>query len=86
MDLNEYQNYLLHGYLIAKMAAEIPVPDLLSRIDRAETVGPFIDPTLYREKAGAMSDDQEMLQALLSLHRLGLRLKERANRGKEERG
>jgi len=86
MELNEYQNHLLHGYMMAKMAAEIPVPDLLARIDRAETIGPFLDPTLYREKAGAMDDDKEMLRALLSLHRIGLRLKETADSGGKEGG
>jgi hypothetical protein len=46
------------------------VPGLLNAIEKAETLGPIVDPTLYREKSGAMAEDAALLRAALPLWKL----------------
>lgn len=50
------------------------IPKLLDKIGTAETVGPLIDPTLYMRQEQRLSEDRELLEAALPLHRLTARL------------
>jgi len=59
----EYQQNLKQIMLIARLIRDIPIPKFLQAIDRAESIGPIIDPTLWINNSGAMSEDKEMLQA-----------------------
>lgn len=62
----------------ARIVSLVDVPDLLERIERADAVGGLIDPTLYREKHGAMMEDKQVLEAALPLWRLARDLAARA--------
>ena len=50
-----------------RIVCQHDIQGLLDAIERAEAVGPFVDPTLYREKAGAMEQDRELFRAALQL-------------------
>jgi len=53
------------------------LPELLRAIERADAFGPILDPTLYRDRAGAMHEDRELLEAALPLWRFAQRMKAR---------
>lgn len=74
----EYQLCVQNVRLVASLLAEYRIADILAAIDRAETTGPLLDPTLWREKNQAMSEDKESLEAALPLWRHGQFLKTRA--------
>lgn len=58
-------------YRAARMACEVAkalleqhdFKKLLDAISRADALGPFVDPTLYRSKAGAMLEDRQVFGA-----------------------
>jgi hypothetical protein len=58
----------------------VPVPDILNAMERADAVGPILDPTLYRAKAAAMAQDREIMEALLPAWRLAQKIKAEAKR------
>jgi hypothetical protein len=74
----QYQEKLLTILVAARTISDVDVPDLLQRINRADTLGALLDPTLYRKKHGAMMEDKELLEAALPLWRAGKALEERA--------
>ena len=45
----EYQGVQDQIVLVAQFAACLPIEDLLADLSHAETVGPILDPTLYRK-------------------------------------
>lgn len=53
------------------------LPQLIQDIDRADAIGPLLNPTLWIGKNKAMGEDREMFEAALPLYRLGLKLRER---------
>lgn len=53
----------------ARIVSMVDVQDLLRRIERADSVGAMIDPTLYRAKHADMMKDKEFLEAVLPLWR-----------------
>jgi hypothetical protein len=67
----EYQAAVRIAALAAALLQEHDLPELLRAIDHSHAVGPILDPTLYREKAGAMELDRELLDAALPLWKLG---------------
>ena len=44
---------------------------LLEAIDRADSIGPLLDPTLWRDKHKAMEEDKVLFRLALPLARLG---------------
>lgn len=63
----EYQA-AIHACMLARhLLWQHDIPALLEDIAHAESVGPILDPTLYREKARAMEQDRELLRAALPL-------------------
>lgn len=76
MNAEEYQSQLLAVIGAARVISLIDVPDLLARIERADSVGAMIDPTLYRAKHKAMMVDKALLEAALPLYVLGKRMEE----------
>jgi len=78
--VESYQTAVQQTVLAAQLLAEHDIPGLLSAIDRAETVAPFTDPTLYMKKSKAMREDKEVLQAALPLYELGKKIKAAAAR------
>ena len=63
--IEKYRTALLHCALAAKLLGTHDLPKLLSDINRAETLGPMVDPTLYREQHLAMAQDKALLEAAL---------------------
>lgn len=76
MNIETYQTAVQQTVLAAQLLAEHDIPGILAAIDRAETMAPFTDPTLYIKKAKAMREDKEVLEAALPLWKLGQKLKE----------
>lgn len=74
MNINDYQSAMVSCILAAKDLIGHDLPDILAQIDKAETIGPFLDPTLYRQKAKAMEEDKQMLEAALPLWKMGKKL------------
>lgn len=48
---------------------QFDIPGMLASIERADSVGPILDPTLWRENQEAMNEDRELLEAALPLYR-----------------
>lgn len=71
MSVEEYQSAVVAAKLCANMLAGHDITKLLNAIERADAVGPMLDPTLYRDKQKAMHEDKELLQAALKLARFG---------------
>jgi hypothetical protein len=58
-----YRNARLACELARNLLREHDFGELLRAIGRAEALGPMLDPTLYREKAGAMDEDRKVFEA-----------------------
>jgi len=72
--IQEYQAVVLACHTAARMLAQYDLGELLRDIDRAEGLGPILDPTLYREKRQAMQEDKEIVEAALPLWKFGRRI------------
>jgi hypothetical protein len=68
-----YQSAVKTAALCAQMLAQFDIPELLTAIERGHAFGPILDPTLYRDKAKAMNEDKELLQAANHLRELYLK-------------
>lgn len=77
MEVHEYQHALKTCALVATLLEPIDVPKLLEMIERADAFGGMIDPTLYRDKHGAMMQDKELLEAAAPLRRWALAIRAR---------
>jgi hypothetical protein len=64
--VEEHQTAVRNAMLIYQIIRDEPLAELLERIDRAEGVAPVLDPTLYRDKRQALSEDKRMIEALFS--------------------
>jgi hypothetical protein len=56
--------------MAAKLLTYIDIPQMLADIERADTLGPLLDPTLWMNKSEAMNQDRELLKAALPLWKL----------------
>jgi hypothetical protein len=83
MNATEYQSGVLAAATAAAMISETDLPKILSMIERADSFGAVLDPTLYREKHQAMMEDKELLEAALPLWKVGQVLKARARDAKK---
>jgi len=79
MTIEEYRENLKTCALASMFLERVNVPDMLERIERADAFGGMIDPTLYREKRGAMMEDKELLEAALPLWRYAQKVRESIN-------
>lgn len=70
----EYQDAVITAVLCAKMLSVHDLPALLEAIEHGDSVGPVLEPTLWREKRGAMVEDRAALRAALPLHEFGKKL------------
>jgi hypothetical protein len=77
MTAEEYQNTLRICAMTAGLIGEHDIPKMLEMIERADSIGGMIYPTLYREKHGAMMEDKELLKAALPLWRMAKKFKEK---------
>jgi len=72
----EYQEKLIAIMHAARMLvfAEVDIDDLLARIERADSFGAMLDPTLYRANHGKMMEDKALLEAARPLWRYAKKL------------
>jgi hypothetical protein len=75
----EYQSAIVTVVTCARLLATHDIPALLAAIETADSVGPILDPTMWRAKKPAMDEDKQMLQAALPLWRLAELLHARAD-------
>ena len=66
-DVETYRAAVIAAKLAAELLAQHPIAELLRAIDRADAIGPILDPTLYRGKQVAMHEDKCILEAALRL-------------------
>jgi hypothetical protein len=52
---------------------------MLVAIERADSAGPLLDPTLWMKNRKKMDEDRELLMAALPLANMGKRMRERLN-------
>lgn len=77
MDQDDYRSAVMACRVAAKMLAQHDLSGLLRAVDRADAVGPILDPTLWRDKHEAMAEDAELLRAALPLAELASRINDR---------
>lgn len=63
MDLHKWRNDLVSIYLAAERFAALPLDQMYERVRRAETLGPIMDPTLFRENGGRLHSDIALIEA-----------------------
>lgn len=73
----EYKEAVRACHMAAAIVGQHDLDGVLRRIANAETMGPLLDPTLYREKGQAMREDKEVVEAALPLCRLAAKLNAR---------
>jgi hypothetical protein len=71
MSTETYQSAVLSAKLCADLLRHHDIPEILGAIERAETLGPVLDPTLYRQKIRVMEEDRELLRAAQVLRKFG---------------
>ena len=71
----EYSNHLRTAYLFASLSASIPAQEMVDMLSRSEAIAPLLDPTLWREKGKAASEDKELLHALAAFQERVRKLK-----------
>jgi hypothetical protein len=67
---DDYRENVERVAMIASLLREVPVPDLLIAIERADAAGPVLDPTLWIEASDEMHRHRDLLRAALPLWRL----------------
>lgn len=65
--IGAYQDAVRACALLAGLLLMHDLPALLRAIERADAIGPLVDPTLWRDKGAAMLQDKELLEAALPL-------------------
>lgn len=65
MTSEEYQAALRSCYLIVGALRGLPLKVMADGISYAESFGPVLNPTLYREKAASMAEDTATVRILL---------------------
>lgn len=58
----------------ARLVSIFDVPGMLEAINNADTLGPIVDPTLWRRNHVKMYEDREFLEAALPLWKLAKQL------------
>jgi hypothetical protein len=69
----------LMGGLLVKLP---PIGKFIERIERAETVGPIVDPTLYRDAMGNLENIKRLARAFLGVQQEVARQIAESERGK----
>lgn len=75
----EYQMCVQRCHIACIALAELDIEKMLTAIDRAETIGPIVDPTLWRNKSEKMAEDKHLLMTALPMAMIGRKLLERAS-------
>lgn len=67
MTIDEYQAAVKSCVVACKLISAFDLPGMLTSIDRADSIGPLIDPTLWIKNSKAMREDREIIEAALPL-------------------
>lgn len=78
-----YRSVVVTASFAAKMLEHLDFDAVIAAIDRAEAVGPIVDPTLYREKSQAMREDRELLVAARELQKIALKMSDAAEQNRK---
>lgn len=75
MKQDVYLTTLMQVGALASLACELPLREARDALRNAETMGPILDPTLYREAetSGLLDMQRELLDALLTVRAVALR-------------
>ena len=73
----EYQSTLKLCAIAGASLLQFDIPKMLENIDRANSVGPILNPTLWMQKHEAMEQDAELLRAALPLWQHAKKMAER---------
>jgi hypothetical protein len=65
----EYKSSLNTCYVIVGVLRDLPLQEMVDAINRAESFGAILDPTLYRKQAQSMAEDARVIRALLHVQR-----------------
>lgn len=72
MTAAEFHRVLRRAHVLHRDATRLAgLEEAIAAIDRADAIGPVVDPTLYRAKAQVMGEDRQVLLAVRELGRLG---------------
>lgn len=80
-DTERYRHAVLQVHAAAALLQQHDLPGLLQAIDRADTVGPMLDPTAWKANRGVMAEDKTALTSAHSLWLFGQRMEERRRTG-----
>lgn len=71
--IQAYRDAVITAQMCAQMLSVHNIDGLLADIATADSVGPMLDPTLWRDKHKAMDEDRELLEAALKLRRFAVK-------------
>jgi len=75
MDDAEYLATQSSVMLLAKAVDGLPLAEFVNRINRAETLGPILDPTLYMKAGDGLRAIKRMAEAALDFQKEARKLK-----------
>jgi len=67
------EEYTMHMGLLcsqARIISQLPLEEMLRIIDKADAVGPVIDPTAYRSGMDGLREQRKLVEASLRLKRM----------------
>ena len=67
---DEYEAELRKLWLMYSLLLHMPLQQMIEWASRADTIGPIVDPTLWREKGGKLRQDTKLMQAFRSVQLL----------------
>ncbi len=76
MDEDDYTRAITMCYLAARALKDLDLPRVIEAMNKADTIGPFLDPALWMAKRTDMRDNRNVIEAALPLWRLAQKLKE----------
>jgi len=77
--IDEHRSAVCAVIACARILEQYDIPKLIHAIDRSETVGPTLAPTLWRDKSTAMLEDKTLLKAALPLWEMASKLERMAD-------
>lgn len=76
--IDEWRTQMASFYAFGELIAGAPVDAMLRSAERADEIGPFVDPTGWRDSQRAREDDRDLLRALAKFRSSFLAIRERA--------
>jgi len=75
MTVEEYRMQIGLCITAARIIADTDLPDILKRIELADSLGGIVDPTLWRDRRQAMEEDKRLVKAAFPLWKMAQELK-----------